>query len=77
MIPPFGTAQRDVADVLTAPLGGVFHPYPHKHADLYCLTCQATAVYCRCLAWHAVRTVEVCGRCTMTGGIPVTEEPAA
>ena len=44
---------------------------PHPTPTIFCSQCGTPAQVCPCGETHRRYTVEVCGRCTATGGMPV------
>ena len=44
---------------------------PHHPPTIFCCRCWALAQACPCGETHRLYAVEVCGRCTATGGMPV------
>jgi hypothetical protein len=44
---------------------------PHHTPTIFCSQCGTPAQVCPCGETHHLYTVEVCGRCTATGGMPV------
>ena len=44
---------------------------PHHTPTIFCSQCGTPAQVCPCGETHSRYAVEVCGRCTATGGMPV------
>jgi hypothetical protein len=44
---------------------------PHHTPTIFCSQCGTPAQVCPCGETHRLYAVEVCGRCTATGGMPV------